>query len=100
MLNLLKRTQFSEENDTIDALLALQMLEDQEQRKEQEFFQITEEIQRFGLDGQEAENILPELLQTKRERALYEALMTLIRISQPPAQFHIQAHETGRVGMA
>ena len=100
MLNLLKRTQFSEEHDTIDALLALQMLEDQEQRKEQEFFQITEEIQQFGLDGQEAEHILPDLLQTKRERALYEALMALIRMSPPSAQFHIQAHEPGRVGIA
>lgn len=92
MLNFYKRTQFSQDHDTMDALLALQMLEDQEQQKEQEFFRITEEIQQFGLTGQDAENMLPDLLHTKRERALYEALMTLVR--RP--RHHAAAARSGR----
>lgn len=97
MINFYKKPRFSENHDTIDALLALQMLEDQEQSQEQEFFRLTGEIQQFGLNGKEVENTLPALLKTKREQALYEALMTLVHSSRHTARFHIQAKECGGI---
>ena len=63
----------------LDALVALDMIEEQEQAKEREFFRITKEIQEFGMEKTELEITLPELLKTRRERLLYNALMGIIR---------------------
>ena len=82
MLNLYKKIQSRDERDSLDALLALQMLEEQEQTQEQEFYRITNQIQQFGRRNMELEIKLPELLKTKRERALYNAFMMLIRTQQ------------------
>jgi hypothetical protein len=78
MLNWYKKTRPRDERDSLDALLALQMLEDQEQSQEQEFYRITNQGQ-FGRHGGELETELPKLLKTKRERALYDAFMLLIK---------------------
>ena len=91
-----QNTQTREEHDSIDALVALQLLEEQEQTEEQEFFRLTGEIQQFGFQGPELETELPNLLNTRRERALYEALITLIRVPQRP---HLaQMHQYGNGG--
>lgn len=66
----------------LDALVALDMIEEQEQAKEREFFRITKEIQEFGMEKTELEITLPELLKTRRERLLYNALMGVIRTGQ------------------
>ena len=66
----------------LDALVALDMIEEQEQAKEREFFRITKEIQEFGMEKTELEITLPELLKTRRERLLYNALMGIIRTEQ------------------
>ena len=66
----------------LDALVALDMIEEQEQAKEREFFRITKEIQEFGMEKTELEITLPELLKTRRERLLYNALMGIIRTGQ------------------
>lgn len=63
----------------LDALVALDMIEEQEQAKEREFFRITKEIQEFGMEKTKLEITLPELLKTRRERLLYNALMGIIR---------------------
>jgi hypothetical protein len=55
------------------------MIEEQEYAKEREFFRITKEIQEFGMEKTELEMMLPELLKTKREQVLYNALMGVIR---------------------
>lgn len=68
--------------DHLDALVALDMIEEQEHAKEQEFFRITKEIQEFGVEKTELERALPELLKTRRERVLYDALMRVIRARQ------------------
>lgn len=62
-----------------DALLALQRLEDQEQAREHAFFCITEKIYESGQEETELEVALPGLLKTERERALYNALMEIIK---------------------
>ena len=80
------------EHDSIDALLALQLLEEQEQSDEQEFFRITGEIRQFGLHGPELETELPNLLKTRRERSLYAALMTLIKSSRHHRVTHLDQH--------
>lgn len=78
MLNMLyEKIRPRDERDSLDALLALQMLEEQEQSQEQEFYRITNQIQRFGRPGVELETELPKLLKTKREKALYNALILL-----------------------
>ncbi len=92
MLNIYRRKQFSENCDTIDALAALQMLEEQEQGQELEFFRITGEMQQLGCSEGDIENILPELLKTKREQALYDALMTIAKTSRRTAGFPVQTH--------
>lgn len=79
MFNLPKKLHPFQERESIDALLALQMLEDQEHLNEQEFFRITGQIPAFAIGGQELEKELPQLLKTKRERALYEAFMLLLQ---------------------
>ena len=63
----------------LDALVALDMIEEQEQAKEREFFRITKESQEIGMEKTELEITLPELLKTKREQVLYNALMGVIR---------------------
>jgi hypothetical protein len=91
-----QNTRIKEEHDSIDALVALQLLEEQEQAAEQEFFRLTGEIQQFGFRGPELETELPNLLNTRRERALYEALITLIRT---PQQAHLaQMQQYGNRG--
>jgi hypothetical protein len=97
MIAFSKKTRFTEDFETIDALLALQMLEDQEQGQEQEFFRLTGTIQQFGATGSEIETALPELLKTKRERALYDALMALVTASRHSARFRM--HTQTRAGM-
>ena len=67
-----------------DALVLLDKLEEQEQIREQEFFRLTEQIQKLDTEGIEIGieselPMLPELLKTKRERAIYNALMKIIR---------------------
>ncbi len=78
-MNFFKKIQPLERREEMDVLLALQRLEDQEQTKEQEFFRITEQIQKFEMEGAELETKLPRLLKTKRERALYDALLLIFR---------------------
>ena len=46
-----QHTQTREQHDSLDALVALQLLEEQEQAEEQEFFRLTGEIQQFGSAG-------------------------------------------------
>jgi hypothetical protein len=79
MFNLPKKFHPFHEIESIDALLALQMLEEQEHTKEQEFFRITSQLDALGVGGQELEAELPQLLKTKRERALYKAFMQLLQ---------------------
>ncbi len=85
MINMYRTQQFSEDCDNIDALLALQMLEEQENAQEQEFFRIIGEMQQFGCSERELESILPDLLKTKREQALYNALLTVAKKSRHAA---------------
>ena len=65
-----------------DALIALQRLEDHEQAREHAFFCITEKIHESGREETDLEATLPELLKTDRERALYDALMEIIKAKQ------------------
>lgn len=69
----------------LDALAVLDQLDDQEQSDDQEFFRLlhhlrttdplrTCEVKEIILDVR-----LPKCLETQRERALYGALMTIIR---------------------
>jgi len=97
MLNLYRRKQFSEDCDTIDALAALQVLEEQEQGQELEFFRITGEMQQLGCNEGDIEKVLPELLKTKREKALYDALMTVAKTSRHAAGFPVRAHEHRKI---
>lgn len=79
MFNMQKKLRPFHERESIDALLALQMLEEQEHTKEQEFFRITGEIHTLDVGGPALETELPQLLKTNRERALYEAFMLLLQ---------------------
>jgi hypothetical protein len=74
-----KHNGFQSKLDHMDVLDALEQIEEQEQK--QEFFRLTEKIREFGMKGVDLA-ILPELLETDRERALYEALMEVIKHSQ------------------
>lgn len=78
-MNFLKKIRPFDQREEMDPLLALQRLEDEEQTQEQEFFRITEHISEIGTEKTELEVKLPKLLKTKRERALYNALMLIIK---------------------
>jgi len=78
-MNLYKEIHPLGDVEHMDALVALDMIEEQEQTKEQEFFRITEKMQEFGMEKTELEITLPTLLRTRRERILYNALMGVIR---------------------
>ena len=97
MIHRHRRKPFLEDRDAIDALVALQMLEDQEHAQEQEFFRITGEMQQFGCSEQDLEHILPDLLKTKREQALYDALITVAKRSRPAAGFHIATRDHKKI---
>lgn len=97
MLNLSKRKQFSENRETIDALAALQMLEEQDYGQEQEFFRITGEMQQLGCSEWDFEHLLPDLLKTKREQALYDALLTVAKTPRHTAGFPPPAREHRKI---
>lgn len=79
MFHLHKRMRTFRDDESTDALVALQMLEEQEQTREQEFLHITGHIHVCPTGGKELEMDLPQLLKTQRERALYDALLVLIQ---------------------
>jgi hypothetical protein len=71
----------SDRSKQTDTLALLDKIEEREQAKEQEFFRLIGQIQKVDMEGTERESellTLPELLKTKRERAVYSALMRLI----------------------
>jgi hypothetical protein len=81
-MNLDEELQVLDNLDHIDALAALDRLEEQEQTTKQEFFRITEQIQKNGMEEMKLTSRLPGLLETRRERALYATLMMIIRSHQ------------------
>jgi hypothetical protein len=81
-MNLDEELQALDNLDRIDALAALDRLEEQEQTTKQEFFRITEQIQKNGMEEMKLTSKLPGLLETRRERALYTTLMMIIRSHQ------------------
>jgi hypothetical protein len=68
--------------DQTDVLLVLDKLEEQVQERDPEFFRITEQIQHNGLAEPALTSRLAGLLETKRERVLYQTFMTIIRAQQ------------------
>ena len=74
-------SQMPEKSKQTDTLVLLDKIEAREQTREQEFFRLIGQIQKVDMEGTERESellMLPELLKTKRERAVYSALMRLI----------------------
>ena len=74
-------TQMSDKSEQTDTLALLDKIEAREQAREQEFFRLIGQIQKVDMEGTERESellMLPELLKTKRERAVYTALMGII----------------------
>jgi hypothetical protein len=74
-------SQMPEKSEQTDTLVLLDKIEAREQAKEQEFFRLIGQIQKIDMEGTEKKSellMLPELLKTKRERAVYSALMRLI----------------------
>jgi hypothetical protein len=75
-------TQIPDKSKQTDTLVLLDKIEAREQTREQEFFRLIGQIQKVDMEGTEKESellTLPELLKTKRERAVYTALMGVIR---------------------
>lgn len=83
MLNWSRKHRRGDDGDMIDALAALRMLEDEEQSQDEEFFRIVGEMQQFGCSDQDLTHVLPDLLKTRREHALYEALLTITNATRP-----------------
>ena len=74
-------TQMPDRPKQTDTLALLDKIEAQEQAREQEFFRLIGQIQKVNMEGTERKSellTLPKLLKTKRERAVYTALMGII----------------------